>query len=213
MENSFVPFQSSQIESIRRRNLPLWEQKEATYFVTFRTWDSLDRQTLQTFEEQRKLWIKTHPRPWSMSTWEEYNQVFFSLLDRRLDQGSGVCYLGEPRISKIVEDAIRFFDGTRYYLDDFSVMPNHGHSLLKPFEDYPLFAILHSCKSFTGNLINRELDLEGSFWMPESFDRIVRSWNDLLQTRNYIRQNPSKAGLKPEQYRLGCGIGVSAPKL
>ena len=83
----------------------------------------------------------------------------------------------------------------RYLLDEFVVMPNHVHALVKPLEGHTLSDIIHSWKSFTAKEICRLLDREGPILMDESFDHIVRSWSRLEHYRQYIRDNPSKAHL------------------
>src|ERR1043166_5540670 len=42
-----------------------------------------------------------------------------------LDESFGACFMRNPRIAQIVADAITFFDGDRYDLFAWSVMPNH----------------------------------------------------------------------------------------
>lgn len=40
------------------------------------------------------------------------------------------CLLRQPVLAKIVADSLRHFDGDRYCLGDFVVMPNHVHLLV-----------------------------------------------------------------------------------
>jgi hypothetical protein len=51
--------------------------------------------------------------------------------------------------------------------------------------------ILHSWKSHTAHKIGH-----GVIWQREYFDRIVRDSQDFWSTRNYVLNNPFKAGLK-----------------
>jgi type I restriction enzyme R subunit len=46
------------------------------------------------------------------------------------------------------------------------------------------------------------LDQTGHFWHGETYDHIVRSQSEFLHYRDYIRQNPAKAGLKEGEYSL-----------
>ncbi len=66
--------------------------------------------------------------------------------------------------------SLRHFDSERYMLDDFVVMPNHVHAIVKPVGDHALSEILHSWKSFSANAVNRALGQDGAVWMEESFD-------------------------------------------
>src|SRR5258708_35439176 len=46
-----------------------------------------------------------------------------------LDAGHGSCVLRDPELAKIVSESLDHFDGTRYMLLDFVVMPNQVHLL------------------------------------------------------------------------------------
>ena len=163
---------------------------------------------VRSLKEQRDLWLKLHPLPWSFKDHQEYAAHLFSNLDRWLDNGYGSRPLRQPGISQVVVDSLLHFDRKRYYLDEFVIMPNHVHLLALLKAGYSLRNILHSWKSFTGGEINRLLGRRGTFWLHESFDRIVRSWEDLEHFRWYIRNNPIKAGLSESEYIVGRGSGI-----
>jgi REP element-mobilizing transposase RayT len=136
----------------------------------------------------------------------------FAKLDGWLDQGYGACLLRNSEISEIVIKTLRHFDGVRYFLDEHVVMPNHIHTLVMPMEGQPLKNILQTWKSYSSNRINDLLGNQGRFWMAESFDRIVRSWEDLERIRLSIRDNPKKARLRESDFLLGKGIGIKNPR-
>ena len=71
-------------------------------------------------------------------------------IDRHLDIGSGEALLANPSAAHIVVEAIKHFDGVRYALHAWCVMPNHVHVVLSPLGDHKLGSILHTWKSFTG---------------------------------------------------------------
>jgi len=88
------------------------------------------------------------------------------------------------------------------------VMPDHVHLLLRALRNedgwpIPLVGIMQSLKSATGHRINKLLGRSGPVWEEESFDHVLRSNESLEEKREYIRQNPVKAGLvqTPEDYR------------
>jgi REP element-mobilizing transposase RayT len=111
------------------------------------------------------------------------------------DEGHGSCFMRDPRVARIVEDAILHFDGERYRLVAWCVMPNHVHAMAVILEGHPLDHILFSWKSFTSKAANRILGRTGRFWMPEYFDRYVRDERHYNNAVAYIEQNPVKAGL------------------
>ena len=50
--------------------------------------------------------------------------------DAFLDAGMGTCWLRQPEVAQIIEDALLHFDGIRYRLIAWTIMPNHVHALI-----------------------------------------------------------------------------------
>jgi len=201
-DRRFTPFDEHAEISQSRRHLPHWEQAGAAYFVTFRLADSIASEVLSAWREERQLWLNHHPQPWNWKIAREYMRKFEEEREEWLDRGHGSCLLRQPKAAEIVAESLRHFDGDRYLLDAFAVMPNHVHALVKPLRNHSLSHILHSWKSFTANAINREFAREGSLWMSETFDTIVRDGAHLQNCRDYIAQNPEKARLAKGEYVL-----------
>jgi primosomal protein N' (replication factor Y) len=126
-------------------------------------------------------------------------------MEQLLDAGYGSCALARLEIATAVENAFKHFDGTRYQLGDFVIMPNHVHVLVRPHENESLQDIVHSWKSFTAKRANELLKTTGAFWRNEYFDHLVRSQAQYEKFRNYIADNPVKSHLKADAYRLGQG--------
>lgn len=115
----------------------------------------------------------------------------------------------------IVFSSIQFYAGSKYDLHACVVMETHAHVLLKPLEvdvgtpvlpatrDYSLAKIMHGIKSYSAHRIRRLLGIEGSVWLNESYDRIVRDEAEYLEKLSYIVNNPLRAGHieRPEAYR------------
>ena len=175
--------------------LPHWEQGSVWYFVTFRLADALPRVVIEEMKEEREQWKRMHDlKNLSRDELAEYHRLFSRRYENLLNAGSGSCVLRESRISEIVHSAFRFFEGQRYVLDEYVVMPNHVHVLIKPLAGHGLADILHSWKSFTANRINSELGRTGQLWQHESFDHIVRNESAMQAIRRYIRDNPIVVG-------------------
>ena len=88
------------------------------------------------------------------------------------------------------------------------VMPNHIHLLFWALRDptgwpFPLVDIMQSLKGSSAYTLNQLLRRGGPVWDEESFDHVLRSDESWEQKREYIRQNPVRAGLarSPEEYR------------
>ncbi len=201
-DHTFEGFDEQGDVTQRRRNLPHREQSKATYFVTFRLGDSVPQELLDDWRSEFEQWVKYHPEPWDTKTAEEYRGRFEETRERWLDQGHGSCLLRNSEAAAIVANALRAFDDDRYVLDAFVVMPNHVHLLVKPLGTHRLSSILHSWKSFTAKEINKASCRTGHVWMPESYDHIVRDWEELTAFRKYIAANPEKAKLQTGQFVL-----------
>jgi len=101
----------------------------------------------------------------------------------------------------IVLGCIRHDDATRYNLDVAIVMPDHTHLILTPGIDeerqrvMPLFEIMKAIKGASAHKINQHLDHHGTVWQEESFDRVLRSAEDINAKILYILENPVRGGL------------------
>ncbi len=208
----FTPFDPTAERTERERNLPHWRQDEATYFVTFRLADSLPQSEVAVWRKERERWFRSvglggakelHKLP--LTQRDEYRQLFSRRIEDWLDAGKGECWLRDPRCAEVVAGALQHFDGERYVLGPFVVMPNHVHVLVRPKDGYDLSNVLHSWKSFTAHHINELLGRSGSVWMDESYDHIVRDYSDLDHIERYIAENPAKAGLQRGTFFFGVG--------
>lgn len=124
-------------------------------------------------------------------------------IEDELNKGYGSCLLRDKDLAKIVVDAWAFFDGKRYDLVAYVVMPNHVHVLIKTYKGFPLSDVIHSWKSFTAHEIKTCLEKRGGcgrdarapIWQRDYFDRFIRDERHFAQAINYIHENPVKAGL------------------
>lgn len=189
----FNPWQTPEIS---QRHLPHWNQDDVIYFVTFRLADSIPEEKLKQWRERRQLWEEANKAPLTRDQIEERDELFSKQIDCWLDQGSGSCLLQNPELSGIVSSAMHFFDGVRYQLEAYVVMPNHVHLMLQPRQSFTLSKILHSLKSYTANEINKYAKTTGNVWQEESYDRIIRNPEELSHFRAYIRRNPEVARVR-----------------
>jgi len=91
--------------------------------------------------------------------------------------------------------ALLHFDGTRYSLLEWCVMPNHVHVLVRPDTGRGLAEVVGGWKSWSAREANRVIGRTGVFWAPDYFDRFIRDSEHLDACRAYIRHNPVTAGL------------------
>jgi REP element-mobilizing transposase RayT len=126
-------------------------------------------------------------------------------IQQHLDAGYGECLLMQPAVAQIIVDALRKFDGIRYRLLAWCVMPNHVHAVLQPVADFDLTRILHTWKSFTAHAVNKLLNRAGEFWQVEYYDHLIRDEADLNHSLEYAWNNPENAGLGQWKWRWRLG--------
>ena len=144
--------------------------------VTFRLSDSLPRAfyekvaSLQAPERHRAL--------------EEY-----------IDQGRGACILSDHACARSVQQVFEHFDGERYRLIAWVIMPNHVHVIVEQLPGHRLGDVVRSWKSYSARRINAQNGCRGTFWAPDYFDRFIRNEKHLANAIRYVEGNPVKAGL------------------
>ena len=197
-----------------RGYLPHFHGDNAIQAITYRLADSLPSQVLEDLKRELA----------SLSA-EHRDRRRRERIDAYLDAGHGSCVLARPECAQIVIDNWQHFDGQRYRLLAWVVMPNHVHVLIETLPGWPLDSILHSWKSYTSKRIlallendrpaGRQRSLAGEppalpggppavpgrqaqqLWQREYWDRCVRDERHYAAVIDYIHHNPVKAGLAP----------------
>jgi type I restriction enzyme R subunit len=190
---------------------PHWSQAGAVVFITFRTQDSIPREVLKRWDEEKQEWLRKRcldtGAHWlaiiptlTAKDRARFDKTFDRCRETFLDSCHGRCLLKRPELAKIVADALLHFDGQRYRMGDFIVMPNHVHLLAV----FPTAEVMREqCDSwlhYTAFRINEALGEKGKFWQQEPFDHLDRSPQQYDYLREYIADNPRKARLAPGAY-------------
>jgi REP-associated tyrosine transposase len=194
------------------RRLPHWCQAGTVSFITWRTWDSMPARVVEGWLAERETWLRRLDIDPSRADWEtslralsdnvirEFKRQVSDRWNDHLDALHGACVLRRGEFARIVADSLVHFDGERYVLTDYVVMPKHMH-LLAAFADEE--AMLRQCESwkrFTALGINRALGRKGRFWQQDAFDHLVRSVEEFEHYRNYIADNPIRARLSSDEF-------------
>jgi len=175
-----------------RGYLPHIDYQGAIQCVTYRLADSLPAHAIE------QMLRALDSVPFDLRSIEGRHRT-----DRMLDRGLGSCVLRDPRAARCVIDNWKWFDGIRYTLIAWVVMPNHVHVLIEVFGTTSLGSIVQSWKSYTGRVIGQLLagdDIaaprnRGGVWMREYWDRLIRDDAHLAAAINYIHSNPVRAKL------------------
>ena len=196
---------------ITQRKLPHWAQDGTVVFITWRTVDSMPKDVIERWLAGRNRWLAAHEIDPTQKDWKtrvqelpaelmaEFHDLFTTRWHDELDACYGDCVLERAEIAQIVRDSLLHFDGDRYEMQDFVIMPNHVH-LLATFPDKAsLLAQCDSWKHFTARAINHRLGAHGRFWQQDAFDHLVRHEAQFQRLRKYIADNPFQARLAPER--------------
>lgn len=174
-----------------RGYLPHFDRPGVIQTITFRLADAVPESVIEKWKQELR-WVEGLPATDNRAV------ELRKRIDKYEDAGHGACWLRDERIAKLVEDALLHFDGQRYRLIAWCIMPNHVHAMIETFERWGLDSILHSWKSFTAHRANELLGRSGEFWMREYFDRFIRDEQHYQNAVAYIENNPVKARLVAE---------------
>lgn len=178
-----------------RGYLPHFDRANTLQGLTFRLHDSIPADVIERWKQE--LGYRENATADSQEAIRLRHR-----LETYANAGHGACYLRNPRIAEIVQNALLHFNGERYLLYAWCIMPNHVHILLETCCGQKLRSIVHSWKSFTANQANKLLQRKGDFWMPDYFYRRIRNAEHYAVALAYIHNNPVKAGLvqTPEEW-------------
>ena len=171
-----------------RGYLPHFDSNDRIQHVTFHLVDSLPKETVERLVAEIQQ-VDPDRRDIEMR----------SGLEALVDAGHGVCWLRRADCARIVQDALLHFDGERYRMIAWVVMPNHVHALFQTLDGWSMNTVVGSWKTFTANAIGRIVRQSGepapSIWHPEFWDRFIRNDHHFASALAYIHNNPVKAGL------------------
>ena len=93
-----------------------------------------------------------------------------------------------------------YYNGNKYDLDSFVIMPNHVHAIVQFRAGAALDTISQTWMRYTARQINFEANRSGRFWQPEPFDHIIRNEKQFRYLQTYIADNPRKANLSDGKF-------------
>jgi len=217
MKSDSAPPPSHLVSGLHSRNvLPHLKREGASYFVTFRLAGTLPREVVLRLKAEREALLQHALAAKRPLTWHEQEDLFrwySSRVDAYLDAGHGDCWLRQTKLADLVADAVKFFEGTRYGLPAWVVMPNHVHAVLRPLPGWTLSEILKSWKGFTAREANKLLQRTGAqFWQTEFYDHLIRDDDDTHRCCHYTTMNPVNATLcaQPEEWKWSSAYRTPA---
>jgi putative transposase len=172
-----------------RDYLPHFDRANIVQTLSYRLHDSVPAEVIEHWKRELN-WREDIPAD---------NEMVL-LLRKRIaayeDQGYGECWLRQEPVARLVQDAFQFFDGERYRLLAWCVMPNHVHVMIETKPGHSLGEVIKSWKTFTARQANIILNRTGQpFWFADYYDRFIRDEAHYAAALAYIHQNPVKARL------------------
>ena len=171
-----------------RGYLPHLDQPALVQFVTFRLSDSVPAEVVAAWKEEL---APTGREPADDPRCAELRQR----IERYSDQGQGACWLRDERIAEQVEKTLLHFDGVRYRLLAWVVMPNHVHALLETLPGVPArrrHPLVEIVQCQTGE---QDTGTERSVLDAGLLRSLRPRGKHFVAATEYIEQNPVKAGL------------------
>jgi putative DNA methylase len=165
-----------------RGYLPHFDDESVVQLITFRLAGSIPQSVLRQSRA-------------NLTSGRITDVEYFRTIEKYLDDGHGARHLSHREIAAVFEENLLRFDGERYHLFHWVVMPTHAHVMLRPNADFSLARTMHSMKSYTANEANKILGRSGRFWSVEYFDRYIRDGRHFGRVAEYVHNNPVKAGL------------------
>lgn len=187
----------------------------ATFFITFRLADSLPQSIVRRMISQLESRIEKlkteQPKGYQKEIIRQRKLIFKQYEDQLDINPYGECHLKNEAVVKIIKEKLHEYDGDKYKLICYCIMPNHIHLLFDtsiqlvneteflpdgtPQNYMQLDKIMKRIKGASAVTANRILKRKGTFWQKDSYDHYVRNEKEYLRILFYILNNPVKAGL------------------
>jgi REP element-mobilizing transposase RayT len=182
-------FQPIEEFGIYRRNLPHWEGPGHLYFITFRTYQDfiLPEEARQIVLNSCKFHNNKKYDLYACVVMPDHIHLILQPLEKRVGAFYSIAEITHSIKSYSAKQIINIF-----------------------YKSYPVFHRQDACDTEIedARVTKRKAGRTGvspvkKIWLGESFDRIIRDENELLEKINYIINNPVKKGLveKPEDYK------------
>ncbi len=165
--------------------------------VNFRLGDAVPRHILET---ARETYLHTRD--------PLLREQIHTKLESFADKGHGSAVLRENEHARIMIDELQQFNGERYELLAWCIMPNHVHVCFQQYDGHRLASILQSWKGRSSRKINLSLGKKGPLWEPDYWDRSLRNAHQLRREIEYIHFNPVSAKLcrGPEEWPFSSAL-------
>ncbi|MAE65555.1 MAG: hypothetical protein CMJ18_14895 [Phycisphaeraceae bacterium] len=176
--------------------------------VTFRLADSMPRRVVARWEREARTWLERDRAGDALiRARESYGARRRRYLEHRIDRwhdhldaGHGRCLMKDPQVASVVADALLIFDGERYDVERFVIMPNHVHLIVQMRPSFRLRPQSEEWLRSTSRRINAMLGRRGALWHDDPVEHVVRCADRLARIEQRIEDDPIRAGLGEGEY-------------
>ena len=196
-----------QIIQYKGNHLPHWEADSVIYHVSFRLADSIPESLIRRWIYERNSILEIANRENRQLTEEEVKRLqylYSDNIEKYLDAGYGSCLLKEDAVAQIVKGSLEYYNGQKYLLHAWSIMPNHVHTIFEMLGNTPQREVLKAWKSFTAHAINKALNRKGQLWQVDSYNHIIRTEAEYYNQMRYVWNNPRFLPLAMQKWRWSC---------
>ena len=175
-----------------RSRLPHWEVVGGIYFITIQLAGSVPKSAAARILANSQEAADRQCANWQLLPWIKIHNE----LERWIDLNSNTDALTQVEIAEFTMESIEYRKNNGIWaVYEFVIMPNHLHILLGEVSG----SLHKSIESFKMRIGRFALKFQHSkthrFWQREWFDHWIRSPEEFEGIRDYIRQNPVRAGL------------------
>ncbi len=146
------------------RHLPHIFAEDKPIFITYRLKFTLPQKVMDQYKKRIEDWNKevlALPKAERVIRLQTKDRRFFDWFDRLIAISPEVpSLLHRDDVREIIEESFKHFDGLRYTLLSYCIMPNHVHVLIYPLvqDDGKIYSISHivyTWKRYTAAAINK----------------------------------------------------------
>lgn len=108
--------------------------------------------------------------------------------------GKANVNLAHDPLAQLIEDTLRYHDGTKYDLQAWCIMPDHVHISLVFYPDQLMGKMIWTWKKWIVTRAKRFSNPLEHVFELDYFDRYIRTLEQAERLPGYIESNPFKAG-------------------
>ncbi|MDD4279991.1 MAG: transposase [Candidatus Sumerlaeales bacterium] len=160
-----------------------------TWFVTLFLADAIPLEYLKKMQQELLEWMKKYEgAELTAALRRQRNELFPQRIENFLDKGEGSCLFNDTRMARAAQESLEHYNGRRYNLGRYAIMPNHIHAVLTLPPDGNITRVIRTIKHSSGDLLNKLTGLSSGtpVWHQHTLTQQVRNVTDLAKANQVI---------------------------